>query len=386
MPGWARALSIASSWAAASFLCAATALAQAPPPVAPQVDPAKLDQAKTHMEAGAAFYNDPSGHKCEEALREFTKAYVLSGSLNALRGAGICALELERDGEAIEMLDRYVREKGAGIDPADKKQLDADLAALKAAVARVSLTVDRPKVRITTVRTPSRGYPITNRYELAQGKTELGIHPGSYVVTASAAGEKDLSWTVEIPNGGTLERAFEWTAAPAAAPGAVVTPPPSGGDGGDASPSSSPDDASGGERPIPTTVWIFGGVTVALAIPMTIFMISASGARSDFDAANGTASTATLEDLRSDVTTMNLVSDVFLGATVASAATTAIFYFTRPTVSSASAQPRRHHPADRAGLALGGDVLPEVLPEGVKANLVPVVGHQGGGAFVSGSF
>ena len=42
----------------------------------------------------------------------------------------------------------------------------------------------------------------------------------------------------------------------------------------------------------------------------------------------------TLEDLRSDVTTQNLVADVFLVATLASGAATAVFYFTRPEVES----------------------------------------------------
>ena len=39
----------------------------APAPAKP--DKAQLAEAKKHMEAGAAFYNDPSGHKCEEAYR-----------------------------------------------------------------------------------------------------------------------------------------------------------------------------------------------------------------------------------------------------------------------------------------------------------------------------
>jgi hypothetical protein len=342
-----RSLVRAGALAAACWLIAVPCMAQVPPPVEPQSDPSRLEVAKRHMEAGAGFYNDPSGKKCEEALREFTKAYELSGSLNALRGAGICALELERDGEAIEMLERYVKAKGDKIEAADKKQLDSDLAALRSAVARVTFTVDRPKVKITTVRTPSRGYPITNRYEIGEGKTPLGLHPGSYVITASAPGEKDQTWSVEIPNGGTDEHVFQWSAD---ASGAALPP---GVDPGVGDPSQPPDE--GGDRPIPTSVWIFGGVTLALAVPMTIFMISASGARSDFDEANGNASAAELEDLRSDVTTMNLVSDIFLVATVASAATTTILFFTRPTEPQTTA-------------------------------VVPVVGPGGGGAVVSGSF
>lgn len=352
----------AAAFAAACCIASTMAWAQVPPVTPTQTDPAKLEQAKKHMEAGAAFYNDPSGHKCEEALTEFGKAYEYSGSLNALRGMGICALELERDGEAVELLERYIKGKGDTIEPADKKQLDADLAALKAAMATITFETDRPKVRITTVRTPSRGYPITNRYEVGQGKTPLGIHPGSYVITASAPGEKDLTWKVEIGNGDSSEHPFLFSAGGSA----PAAPPAAGGTvGGD---ETTPPEDEGGERPIPTTVWIFGGLTVALAVPTVIFMVSASGARSDFDEANGTAPAAELEDLRSDVTTMNLLSDIFLVGTVASAAATTIFFVTRPTESTAAAAT----PARR------------LVP--VVTSVAPVVGARGGGAFVTGTF
>jgi hypothetical protein len=51
----------------------------------------KLIEAKKHMEAGAAFFNDPGGSKCEEAYREFKTAYELSGSMNAARGSSATA-------------------------------------------------------------------------------------------------------------------------------------------------------------------------------------------------------------------------------------------------------------------------------------------------------
>src|SRR5690349_13522562 len=79
---------------------AASASAAADAPTG--ADAAKIEEAKKHMVAGAALYNDPSGqHKCEEAYVEFNKAFELSGSLNALRSRAVCALELEKDGEAL---------------------------------------------------------------------------------------------------------------------------------------------------------------------------------------------------------------------------------------------------------------------------------------------
>src|ERR1700733_14429628 len=124
------AMALALGLAAATYLITPSVRAQQP-----TNDPAKLEQAKKHMQAGAAFYNDPSGHKCEEALKEFGQAYQLSGSLNALRGMAICNLELERDGEAIPQYQTYLTGKGDKIEAADKQQMESDLATLKAAAA-----------------------------------------------------------------------------------------------------------------------------------------------------------------------------------------------------------------------------------------------------------
>lgn len=288
-------------------------------------DPKNIEQAKQHMAAGAAFYNDPSGPKCEEAYREFSKAYSLSGSLNALKGMGVCALELERDGDAIDHLTKYLEGKGAEMDAAERTQVENDLTALRAAVAWVTIKADRDGVRISDTRTPSKGFPITNRYIVGTEGSRLGIHPGQHKIVASVDGAEPQEWKVEISNGGTYEHTFTFG-------GEAATTTPVGPVG--PVPDTTQPDEPGGERPIPATVYIFGGLTVALAVPMTIFMITASGAKSDFDAANGNAPAAELEELRDDVTTKNLLADIFLGATVASAAATAIFFFTRPTVET----------------------------------------------------
>ena len=107
--------------------CPVSGLAQGkpdgPPPTA---DPAKIEQAKLHMAAGAALYNDPSGHKCEEAYVEFGKAYELSGSLNALKNRAVCALELEKDGEALLDYKKVLAGMGEKLPPEEKTQIAND--------------------------------------------------------------------------------------------------------------------------------------------------------------------------------------------------------------------------------------------------------------------
>lgn len=301
------------------------ALAQEPP-AAPT--PAQLAEAKTHMEAGAAFYNDPSGHKCEVAYREFKQAYDLSGSQNALKGMGTCALELELDGDAIEHYERYL-EKATNVAPADRAQIEKDLNALKAAVAWVTIQADHPNVAIVDVRTPSRGFSVTNHYTAQNGATKLGIHPGDHALTASVEGQPDQVWKIEIANGQAYSHTFSF-AAPKSAP-VVPVPPPVTKPATDAPPPVQDEPTTEKYRPTPVATWIFGGLTVALAVPTAILMVRAKGLNNDFKGVNGTLSADELNAQYRGVTSANLLADIFLGATAASLVTTGIIYLARPT-------------------------------------------------------
>jgi len=279
----------------------------------PEDDP-KVAEAKTHMEAGAAFFNDPAGHKCEEAFSEFEKAYELVGSLNALKGMAFCAMFLERDGEAIELYETLLERKGSQIDRADKQQIEADLKALRAAVSVVTLKTDVAGLTVVDTRTPAKGYPITNRYKIEEKQLQLGVHPGVHEFRASVDGKPEQVWRIEIKNGESYNREFNFG----------VTPP----DTNDKPPPKEPEKPS---RPVPKSVFIVGGATVAFGIAGGVVGFLAKGARDDYEAANGKeADKAKLESMRSNVVTMNLIADVSFGLAVAGAATTLVLFLKRP--------------------------------------------------------
>jgi hypothetical protein len=310
---------------AAVGLAAAPARAEGLP--APTPDPARLDEAKRHMKAGASFYNDPSGHKCEEALREFGKAYQLSGSLNALKGMAICDLELERDGDSIERYEAYLAGKRGTLEPAERAQIEADLNTLRAAVATVKLSTNRAGVRVTDVRAPAKGYAIRNVYALGASGKALGIHPGQHVFTASADGVADQTWRAEIVNGSAYEHAFVFAEAELPPGDPPVT------------------------RPVPAGVYVTGGLTVALAVPWAILAVRAKNQNDAYAQVNGTEPAATLNGLRSDVKSANLLADIFLGATLASLTATAVLFLTRP---AKPAKARSFTIAPRIGVSSGG--------------------------------
>ncbi|UQA61560.1 hypothetical protein [Polyangium aurulentum] len=317
---------------------------------APQ-DP-KLIEAKKHMEAGAAFYNDPSGHKCEEAYREFKTAYDLSGSMNALKGMGLCAMELERDGEAINLLDKFLEARGDQLDPADKQQIETDLKALKAAVAWVTLRVDRPGATIIDTRTPARGYPITNRYIGSATGTKIGIHPGQHEFRAMVEGEPEQVWRVEIPNGGKLSHEFEFDK------GKPVTA--EGFKEGDLMGDKPDQPEEKPSRPVPVSVYVLGGLTAAAAIGGGIAGGLALGKKADYDAAQGTRPRAELEEMKSGVETTNLAADICFGAAAVGAVVTVVLLVTRPSKPSP--------------------------PKQEAFQIAPMVLGEGGGALVTGTF
>lgn len=287
-------------------------------PKDPPKDPKVLEEAKRHMEAGVALYNDPGGAKCEEAVKEFSKAYELSGSVKAARARGICEMALELDGAAIDDLQLYLDKPPKDAQPSDITQATNDLKALKAVVATLTLKSDAPNTLVTAVRTPSQGLPITNRYPASLTGTTIRIHPGQYTFTATAEGMPDIKWTVEVKNGETNTKVIEFEVAKRNAKDKDKPPD-----------KPAPDE---GTRPMPVSAWIVGGITVALIAPTVAFGVLGLNGKSEFNDKNGKASQTELEDIQSDVVLNSALSDVFLGLTVAGAVTTTVLILTRPTV------------------------------------------------------
>ncbi len=149
-----------------------------------------------HFAAGVALLQDPEGEKVEDAYREFQKAFEISQSPKILGNLGFCAMRLERDGEAIEAYSRYLREV-PNIDTDERAQIVRDLQTLAVGVARITITTDKPGVRLLDVRTPTRGERVTNVYGPVDGKIDIGVRPGHHVITAKLADHEDVVWEVD---------------------------------------------------------------------------------------------------------------------------------------------------------------------------------------------
>ena len=312
--------------------------------------------ARTHFSAGVNFMQDPDGARYEEAYREFKAAYAESPSWKILGNLGICAMKLERDGEAIDAYEKYLKEGGSQLGAAERAQFTRDLSTLKASV--VSLTLDSKPAGASYVdeRVPVRGEPVVNRYASTAGKLALGIRPGHHRITAHLDGYQDAHWEFDAPPSGKVSHVFTLekptAGTPATPPTTPAGPPATGAPG-------TPLPTHATTRPIPTGVFIGLAATGAFAVGAGVTGVLALKKKSDFNAANNGSDPTAASDLRSSGKTMNLVTDVLLGGAVVAAGVTAVLYLNRPAV------PAEHDTA---------------------LYVSPSIGPRGGGLDISGRF
>jgi hypothetical protein len=199
--------------------------------VADDETPTEADEeARKHFKAGVAFLQDPEGERFEEAYAQFKRAYELSKSPKVLGNMGLCAMKLERDGEAIDAYTRYLRDV-SDIDPEERAQIERDLETLKASVVTVEIDVElRGKQRLEDVtihdeRITSQG-KIRNVYAPQGRATTISIRPGRHVIDVKLQGADRGRWEFEAVPGARLEHAFVIKEAPVTTPQPTPTPLP----------------------------------------------------------------------------------------------------------------------------------------------------------------
>jgi hypothetical protein len=310
------------------------------------------EEARSHFKVGVSYLNDPAGPRYEDALREFSAAHAAApSSWKTLNNIGLCALNLERDQEAIEAYEQALALAGSEGDAKWREGVERDIATLKAGLVRVTITVRPVGTTLLDERLPTSGKPVLNRYESPSGSFELGIHAGHHRVTASH-GDKSDRWEFDAEAGAKLSHEFSLESAPAQA----EIPP------GAPSPAPRVDQPApvSLERRTPVSVYVGAAVTGALAIGAGVTGALALGKHDDFKSANTGANPARAASLRSSGKDLGLASDILVGGAVLAAVGTAVLYFTRPTV-------RREQPTARIRIA-------------------PSVGPGGGWVIMTGRF
>ncbi len=325
---------------------ATTKGAQVPHTAAPTTDASDevviSERARAHFRAGVAFLQDPDGARYAEALREFQAAYVDSPSWKILGNLGICAMKLERDGEAVEAFTKYLAEGGSRIEASERAQVQRDLDMLSAGVVWVKLRSTPPGAQFTDERIPVAGAPVINRYTDTEAELRIGLRPGRHRMTVELPGYQTATWSFDAQSGASLDRTFELVPEEQAKP--TTAPVSVGVESGR---------ASEPERPTPTGVYIGLAATGALAVGGGVTGLLALQKQKDYEDANKSITSSderkNAEDLRSSGQTLNLVADVLFAGALVAGGVTAFLYFTRPEVTVGSETAVRVAPAPLPG-------------------------------------
>lgn len=296
-----------------SWILAAVLVSQALPvsSLAHAAEVAISEEARQHFKAGVNLLNDPDGARYEEAYREFKAAYAASPSWKILGNLGLCAMKLERDGEAIDAYEKYLADGGKDVDPAEQSQIKTDLTTLKTGAAKLELKVSPADAIVTDTRVPVKGDKVMNLYPATAGVVSIRVRPGHHVLMVKADGFDTQTIEIDLPAGGAISKDITLKK-PEIAP-----PPPT---------------TKTTARPITTGVVIGGIATGALLLGGGVVGVMALGKNGDYKTKNDGSDPAAAEKLRSDGKTLNTVADILLAGGVVAAGVTIFLFVSRPTV------------------------------------------------------
>jgi hypothetical protein len=173
-----------------------------------------MEEGKRAFKAGVLFLQDPDGAKYDEALVEFRRAYKALGTWKVLGNVGLCALKLERDGEAIEAYEKYLAGGGTEIEKEEREQVERDLLRLRTQLVKVHLE-GVAGAQVSDERTTTQGARVVNLYPLSAATADLGLHPGHHVVSAKL-GDQQARWEVDLSPASSVTHKFDYSSAPTA--------------------------------------------------------------------------------------------------------------------------------------------------------------------------
>jgi hypothetical protein len=258
----------------------------------------------------------------QDAYYQFKLAFEKSKSWKVLGNLGLCALKLERDGEALQYYTEYLKGGGNDIDPDERAALEREMLLINGNTAIVDVSASIPDVDVTDVRAGSAVPP--QSYKVQGDVLSLRLRAGTHTLSAFAPDGKTLTWQVALQPGRKVTYRFDFStpAAPGAAP-PVAAP--------DTQPRGEPpagQSASSGS-PLRTVGFITAGVGGAAVIGGVITGLMAKGAESEaLDQCNGDNCDPDAEESFDSAASLATVTNVLLiGGGVLAAAGVGLIVF-----------------------------------------------------------
>lgn len=177
-------------------------------------DPEPTAEARAHFEAGNRALQ---ARNWAEAHREFKTAYAITPRWTVLGNLGLAADRLERDGEAIEALENYLRRGGADVSKAEELEVLRDINRLRSRVATVTLEAPG-SFSIVDTRLLEEG-AVVNKYGPHQDRITLRVRAGRHEFDIKRERESSAAtWAINLVPGDSAAHAFDLDRAPVEAP------------------------------------------------------------------------------------------------------------------------------------------------------------------------
>ena len=298
-------------------------------------------EARAAFKKGVALLRDRDGARYAEAYEAFQEAYAAAPSPKILGNLGLCAMKLERDGEAIDAYERYLGEAGA-VNKREHRQIVEDLVRLKASSTAIELAIEPAEALVTDERLPAGGAPVINEYRVENGRLETRLRRGRHRIRVQAEGYETATWSFELDEGEPVEHSIELVSLEKPEPEA---PPP-------------PEEPEPSEGFPSVGFLVAASATGVLGIATGVVGGLALANKSSFDEAVASGDTAEAESLRDKGQTLNGATDGLLVATGVAAAVSVVFLVVDLTSED-----------DEAPTEAGLGVAPAMGPTGVGAAL-----------------
>lgn len=245
---------------------AAASTTAAAPNAEPTAEDKALGEARLHFENGVALLQaTPPNY--QDAHQQFLVAYEKSGKRWSILGnLALCALNLERDGEALAYYEAYLAQGGAEIDEAERASIEREVLLIKGNMATVELGSSQPGTKVS-VRREGSSAP-AQLYAVGADGAKLGLRSGQLQITATA-GDKTETWTVALSAGDSKSHTF------------AFAPPPEASSPLAATAASPEPEAERGPSPVRTAGFITGGVGVAALIGGIVTGVMTTGMQND---------------------------------------------------------------------------------------------------------
>ena len=313
------------------------------------------EEAKLYFRNGVELIQG-SPPNYQDAYYQFKLAYEKSKSWKVLGNLGLCSFKLERDGEALDAYNEYLKSGGAEIDPDERKALERDVLVITGNSAAVNLASSVPEVEIIDSRAGSSVPPQT--YKFQGGTLALRLRAGTHTLTATTPDGKQERWEVQLSPGKTVEHQFNFGGAAVA-----VVPPPGSPQPGE--PAPAPVDEGGGGSPLRTVGFVALGVGGAALIGGVVTGIMAKGKEDDATSrcVDKVCPSSAEKDFDSASSLAGISTALYIGGGVLAAAGVGLVVF-----------------------GGGGKESPPAAARAPKLELSPYLGPTGAGVFASGAF